>query len=199
LEKKAKAVLECYLFAKTNDLRWWYSGYLKEMPIQLVHDLKRLEGRNQTIWEYLDEIFEIEKEWLGDVREEKWSPKLLEERLEQAYKEAEELKKVLLSGNQVVIYGAGYATERLLEKLESYRNVLNILGIAQSKDDGTRQAFGYKVATLDKYLEGREEYQIIIVILNATVRMEMLENAKKLGFKNVMAPDMGKLLFLDSF
>lgn len=83
---------------------------------------------------------------------------------------------------QVIIYGAGYASKDVLEVMQE--NKIEIAGFAVTKiKDGKRSLYGhhiYEIAELEKY----KETAIVLVAANKRYEKEIVQTLEDLGFRD---------------
>ena len=84
--------------------------------------------------------------------------------------------------DSVVIYGAGKVGQGLLELLGEYD--ISVDGFAVTKKDCNDYVSGIKVYQLDE-MKDKKKALILIAVASGTAK-EMYENAKGLGFDNIL-------------
>ena len=174
-------------------------GFKETLGIMISQNMKTMYEHNayeeykrliKAVYKWIDES-KVLTEIIGEIEqilsECLWrsNNSVAERDIELIKEETEKVLQILSKGN-VVLYGAGNNTNRLLTSYEKYRN--RIKGIAVTKLDGTDCMHGLKVMELKEYLPLKDA--TILITVGDSFREEMKAYAYDMGFENVECIDM---------
>ncbi len=103
--------------------------------------------------------------------------------------------KKIKNTDQIIIYGAGYYGNLLLQQLEKYSPDLEIV-FAETGYPKETKICGRECMRIDELTENRENALVIIAVLKQT-QPAMVSNIKRLGFENYMCLDMELMTALE--
>ncbi len=191
----AKSLVECTKYARENDYQVIFKKYLINVPNAIISNSKRITGiMSSELWDLLREFYNIENDWIGGIDGTVWTRDVLEDRLIRANHEEENLIKII-SSKKIVIYGAGFAAGIVWKQIKKLGGVTGVIGVAQTQVEKEKEAFGFRVCTINSYLHLEEEITLIIAVVNPDSRAIMKDTAISLGFSNVYEPDIEAIAF----
>lgn len=176
-------IRDCFKLAKENELSITYDLHLKNALYSNlgIFYLYAHEGKRE-IWELINEVNVINKEWKGEsctVFQDK-------ESLEAYILEIKSTWKQFMDAchsEEVVIYGAGEVAQYFVKNYG--KQCKCIKGFAVSKKCGRDMLEGYAIKEIHSY----NKESMVIVATGKSYAEEILKNLEELQFKNVLVLD----------
>lgn len=150
------------------------------------------------IYKYLycgfEEIDTIVKEIFGMLN--KWERRndISRERVsllkKDSIEEYEQVKRILMGKNKIILYGAGGITKIFIDLYSKYTS--NIIGLAVSKNAKKINFEGYEVKEISEY-KGFCKEAIVIITTLEKYQNEIKIHLTELGFDNILVPDISGL------
>lgn len=88
-----------------------------------------------------------------------------------------------LSGNKVIIYGAGHASYEVLQEINIHN--IEVIGFAVSKKSEEDFLFGHKIYEINELVQYSDE-AVVLIAANSKYEIEITEKLKDLGFKRIV-------------
>lgn len=178
----------CYHAYKSN-LNRIADDYKLDFLIRYSEDFKSLRSEGA-----LDEsMFNVE-----DWEKILFIMESAENYYQQEVQNRKSVNKKIRQCDKVIIYGAGMIGKRVFHELKYNESPVNIICFAVSKiEDNVGSYMDVPICDIKKLLEFRDD-GIIVVAATKLYQEEMIENAQKLGFKNIVAiPEGGERIDVD--
>ncbi len=177
-------IRDCLKLAKENQLMKTYELHLKDALYSNLGILYPYAVENhRKIWELIDEINALNKEWMGKTCAIFQNKESLEAYILKVKDEWNQFMYACHNAEEIVIYGAGEVGQFFLK---NYGNECKcIKGFAVSKKNGMDMIEGYTIKEICCYSKD----SLIIVAVGKNYAGEILKNLEKLQFKNVLLLD----------
>lgn len=186
-------IRECYEIARKYNLIITYKKSLEHILVENLGAFYRYAMQNQkAIWDLIEQICKIQYDWLGKNEEAFRNPERLEEYIARQRAAREKMLAACDIVQQIVIYGAGEAGKHFLQNYG--KRYSNIIGFAVSRKEGNEDFIeGYAVREITAY----NRDTLIIVAVSEQYADEVLDNLKRLQFKNICYVEYAILPFLE--
>lgn len=187
-----KGIRDCFIIAKNNDLSKTYEEYLRDILLNHFGAVYPYASQNnQEIWSLIGEINRISDEWTGETSEIFRDKKSLEAYVASIKHKRDEMVLKCHNAKEVVIYGAGEAGAYFLKHYG--KECRNIAGFAVSRKGKEEFVKNYEIKEIETY----KTESLIIVAAGRQLAEEMLQNLKRLGFRNVCYIEYSALQLLE--
>lgn len=185
-----RGIRDCFEIAKDNQFVKMYNEYFKNILCTYLWIIYPYVDQGQ-VWELISIINSISVEWQGEF------PKIFQNKEKLKAYVAEQIEKrnhILYEcriADEVIIYGAGEVGKYFLKNYD--KACRHIAGFAVSRKDKESYIDGYEVREIGEY--SREA--LVVVAVGKNYIMEILENLKRLEFKNICCIDYTALRLIE--
>lgn len=188
-----RGIRDCHEIACNYDLTVTYRKSLQHILIENLGAFYRYAVQNQkAVWELIDRICKIRRNWLGETVEAFRNAESLEAYIVQQKAAKEKMLSACRTASQIVIYGAGVAGRFFLQNYGEFCG--NMIGFAVSKrSDQDRFIEGYEVKEISEYSRSA----LVIVAVSDQYVDEVLHTLEELQFKHVCYAEYEVYSFLE--
>lgn len=185
-----KGIRDCFKIAKENNFTKIYDKYLKKILNSYLWIIYPHASQGE-LWELIDEINEINREWMGEYPEIFHNQESLEAYVAPLKETRDNVISKCQKAEEVVIYGAGEVGQFFLQNFGNQCG--HIVGFAVStkyKEDSIK---GYEVKEIRDY----SKKALIIVAAKRKSAVEILKNLERMQFENVCYIDYVTLKLIE--
>lgn len=179
--------------SKEHDLTPMYDDFLKNINNQYAIAFYQYSFcGHKEIDNVIEEINEMIREWIGENEGLIVTKEAVHQVREDCQKEYENFLRILHDDRKKIVYGAGMKSHTLIEHHKN--DIKNVIGVAiTEKQDGSDDFLtGLPIQNIEYYLPYKKDALVMITTMLA-YQSEIEQNLKRLGFKNIMKLDVGKL------
>lgn len=173
-----KGIRDCFKIAKENNLVKIYDKYLKKILNSYLWIIYPHASQGK-LWELIDEINRINKEWMGEYPEIFQDRESLEAYVLPLKEARDNMIFMCQKAEEIVIYGAGEVGRFFLQNFG--KECGHISGFAVSDKGKEDSIEGYEVKEIRDY----NRKALIIVAAKPKSAVEIMKNLEKMQFENV--------------
>ena len=185
-------IRDCFKMAKEYNLTKAYEEQLNHKLtdyLSIIYPYARQDKKE--IWTLIDEINQINMEWMGEYCGIFLDKTSLEAHIEKLREEQKKLIETCQKATDVVIYGAGEAGQFFLHHYA--KDCKHIVGFAVSKKNKEEFFEGYTIKEINDY----DRELLVVVAVGKQYAQEILQNLQALQFNNVCYVEYANLRVLE--